>query len=55
MIDMMIPEIGVDIIGVPTDSAFSLAPGLTLLADKGGVADLKYPLAADATKNVSRD
>ena len=48
-------DIGADIIGVSTDSAFSHRAWINTPRDKGGVADLKYPLAADATKNVSRD
>lgn len=47
--------IGADIIGVSTDSAFSHRAWINTPRDKGGVADLKYPLAADSTKNVSRD
>ncbi len=47
--------IGADIIGVSTDSVFSHRAWINTPRDKGGVADLKYPLAADATKNVSRD
>ncbi len=48
-------DIGADIIGVSTDSAFSHRAWINTPRDKGGVADLKYPLAADSTKNVSRD
>jgi len=47
--------IGADIIGVSTDSAFSHRAWINTPRDKGGVADLKYPLAADSTKKVSRD
>ena len=47
--------IGADIIGVSTDSVFSHRAWINTPRDKGGVADLKYPLAADATKTVSRD
>ena len=47
--------IGADIIGVSTDSVFSHRAWIKTPRDKGGVADLKYPLAADATKNVARD
>ena len=47
--------IGTDIIGVSTDSVFSHRAWLQTPRDKGGVADLKYPLAADATKGVARD
>src|SRR5216117_4480350 len=47
--------VGADIIGVSTDSVFSHRAWLKTSRDKGGVEGLKYPLAADATKNVSRD
>ncbi len=47
--------IGADIIGVSTDSAFSQRAWINTPRDKRGVADLKYPLAADSTKDVSRD
>src|ERR687883_1575815 len=47
--------IGADIIGVSTDSVYSHRAWLNTPRDKGGVADLKYPLAADSTKQVSRD
>src|SRR5918996_1592649 len=47
--------IGADIIGVSTDSAFSHRAWINTPRDKGGAADLKYPLAADSTKTVSRD
>jgi peroxiredoxin (alkyl hydroperoxide reductase subunit C) len=47
--------IGADIIGVSTDSVFSQRAWLKTPRDKGGVEGLKYPLAADATKTVSRD
>jgi peroxiredoxin (alkyl hydroperoxide reductase subunit C) len=47
--------IGADIIGVSTDSAFSHRAWINTPRDKGGVADLKYPLAADSTKNVARN
>lgn len=47
--------IGAEIIGVSTDSVFSHRAWLKTPRDKGGVEGLKYPLAADATKTVSRD
>jgi peroxiredoxin (alkyl hydroperoxide reductase subunit C) len=47
--------IGADVIGVSTDSVFSHRAWLKTPRDKGGVEGLKFPLAADATKNVSRD
>ncbi len=48
-------DIGAAIIGVSTDSVFSHRAWLKTPQDKGGVEGLKYPLAADATKSVSRD
>jgi len=47
--------IGADIIGVSTDSVFSHRAWINTPRDKGGVADLKYPLAADSTKQVASD
>jgi len=47
--------IGADVIGVSTDSVFSHRAWINTPREKGGVADLKYPLGADSTKNVSRD
>ena len=47
--------IGAEVIGVSTDSVFSHRAWLQTPRDKGGVEGLRYPLAADATKQVSRD
>jgi peroxiredoxin 2/4 len=47
--------INADIIGVSTDSVFSHRAWINTPRDKGGVADLKYPLASDSTKQVARD
>lgn len=47
--------INCDIIGVSTDSVFSHRAWINTPRDKGGVADLAYPLASDVTKSVSRD
>jgi peroxiredoxin (alkyl hydroperoxide reductase subunit C) len=47
--------INAEIIGVSTDSAYSHRAWLKTPRDKGGVEGLKYPLAADSTKTVSRD
>jgi peroxiredoxin 2/4 len=47
--------IGADIIGVSTDSVFSHRAWINTPRDKGGVSDLKYPLAADSTKQVASD
>jgi len=47
--------IGADVLGVSTDSVFSHRAWLQTARDKGGVEGLRYPLAADSTKSVSRD
>jgi peroxiredoxin 2/4 len=47
--------IGADLIGVSTDSVYSHRAWLQTSRDKGGVEGLRYPLAADITKQVSRD
>lgn len=47
--------IGADVIGVSTDSVHSHRAWVNTPRDKGGVADLKYPLAADLTKQVTSD
>lgn len=47
--------IGAAVIGVSTDSVHSHRAWLKTPRDKGGVEDLKYPLASDITKSVARD
>ncbi len=47
--------IGAEVVGVSTDSVYSHRAWLNTPRDKGGVEGLKYPLASDATKQVSRD
>lgn len=47
--------IGADVLGVSTDSVYSHRAWLQTSRDKGGVEGLKYPLASDVTKSVSRD
>jgi peroxiredoxin (alkyl hydroperoxide reductase subunit C) len=47
--------IGAEVIGVSTDSVHSHRAWLKTPKDKGGVEGLRYPLAADITKGVSRD
>lgn len=47
--------IGADVLGVSTDSVYSHRAWLKTPQDKGGVEGLKYPLASDVTKSVSRD
>ena len=47
--------IGAEVIGVSTDSVHSHRAWLKTPRDKGGVEDLKYPLASDITKRVASD
>ncbi|HET9530749.1 MAG TPA: peroxiredoxin [Blastocatellia bacterium] len=47
--------IGADVLGVSTDSVYSHRAWLNTPRDKGGVEGLRYPLASDATKTVSRN
>jgi len=47
--------IGAEVIGVSTDSVYSHRAWIKTPRDKGGVADLKYPLASDVTKSVARN
>lgn len=46
--------IGAEIIGVSTDSVYSHRAWIKTPRAQGGVADLRYPLASDLTKEVSR-
>jgi peroxiredoxin 2/4 len=46
--------IGAEVLGISTDSVFSHRAWLQTPRDKGGVADLRYPLASDQTKDISR-
>ena len=47
--------IGAAVIGISTDSVHSHRAWLKTPRDKGGVEDLRYPLASDITKSVARD
>ncbi len=47
--------IGADVLGVSTDSVYSHRAWLQTPRDKNGVEGLKFPLAADSTKQVARD
>ena len=47
--------IGADVIGVSTDSVHSHRAWLRTPREQNGVEGLKYPLASDITKQVSRD
>ena len=48
-------ELDTEVLGVSTDNVFSHRAWIQTPRDKNGVGDLKYPLAADITKQVSRD
>jgi peroxiredoxin 2/4 len=47
--------INAEVLGISTDSVFSHRAWLQTPRDKSGVQGLKYPLASDITKQVSRD
>ena len=47
--------VGAEVIGVSTDSVYSHRAWLQTPRERGGVEGLKYPLASDITKQVSRD
>ena len=47
--------IGAEVIGVSTDSVYSHRAWLQTPREKNGVEGLRYPLASDITKQVSRD
>jgi alkyl hydroperoxide reductase subunit AhpC len=46
--------IGADVLGASTDSVFSHWAWINTPRDKNGIADLKFPLVADYTKDVTR-
>ena len=48
-------DVGAEVIGVSTDSVFSHRAWLQTPREKNGVEGLRYPLASDITKQVSRD
>jgi len=50
-----IKKAGAEVIAVSTDSVFSHRAWINTPEDKGGVGNLKYVLASDITKDVSRD
>ncbi len=47
--------IGAAVIGISTDSVHSHRAWIKTPRDKGGVENLRYPLASDITKSVARD
>ncbi|KAK9719967.1 cTPxI [Basidiobolus ranarum] len=48
-------DLGVDVVGVSTDSEFSHLAWCNLPRTKGGLGDIKIPLIADITKKISAD
>jgi peroxiredoxin (alkyl hydroperoxide reductase subunit C) len=50
-----IKKAGAEVIAVSTDSVFSHRAWINTPEDKGGLGSLKYVLASDITKDVSRD
>jgi len=46
---------GADIVGVSIDSVHTHRAWLTAPKDRGGLGELKFPLASDATHQVSKD
>lgn len=48
-------EAGADILAVSTDSQYSHQAWINLDQDKGGLGKLKFPIASDLTKSVSRN
>lgn len=46
---------GAEVIGVSVDSQFSHIAWKNTEINKGGIGQIKYPLVADLTKNISRD
>ncbi len=46
---------GAEVLAVSTDSVYSHRAWINTTEDKGGLGSLKYPLASDITKDVSRD
>lgn len=46
---------GAEVLAVSTDSVYSHRAWIMTPPDKNGLGELKYPLASDITKDVSRD
>jgi len=47
--------LGADVLGVSVDSVYSHRAWINTPREKNGIAGLKFPLASDITKQVSRD
>lgn len=48
-------ERGIEVIGISTDNEFSHLAWKNTPVNKGGIGNVKYPLVADLTKQISRD
>jgi peroxiredoxin (alkyl hydroperoxide reductase subunit C) len=48
-------KVGAEVVAVSTDSVYSHRAWIQTGEDKGGLGSIKYPLASDITKDVSRD
>ena len=48
-------ELGAEVLGCSTDSVFSHQAWMNTPRDKDGLGDMKFPLAADYTKQVARE
>ena len=48
-------KVGVQIIGVSVDSHFSHLAWRNTSRDEGGIGNIRYPLVADLSKQISRD
>jgi peroxiredoxin (alkyl hydroperoxide reductase subunit C) len=46
---------GAEVLAVSTDSVYSHRAWITTPEEKGGLGSIKFPLASDITKDVSRD
>jgi peroxiredoxin (alkyl hydroperoxide reductase subunit C) len=48
-------ELGADVLGVSTDSVYAHRAWISIPREQNGLADLRYPLAADSTRQVAAD
>ena len=48
-------KVGAEVLAVSTDSVYSHRAWISTPSEKNGLGEIKYPLASDITKDVSRD
>jgi peroxiredoxin (alkyl hydroperoxide reductase subunit C) len=48
-------ELGADVLGVSTDSVYAHRAWISIPREQNGIAGLRYPLAADSTRQVAED